>query len=499
MKQCKWQVFPNKPVANSPDREEYDRFPTYQFGEYSFNSVLLDFKPDFVMDIRDWWMLEFEQRSPFREFFRWTIMPTVDASPQNKQWIDTYCSADAVFTYSEFGKDTLLEQADSINFKDLAPPCASDTFRPVGDKAAHKSSRGLSGDTFIVGTVMRNQRRKLYPELFQVFREFLDSTEANNAFLYCHTYFPDVGWQIPELLQQYNLTNRVLFTYKCKNCGHVSPSFFQDVFQICPSCEKFSHELVGVNNKITEEELVDVYNLFDMYIQYSNSEGFGMPQLEAAQCGIPVVSVNYSAMQSVIKNIEAYPIEPLAFYTECETGCRRAIPNGEEALNIITKLYRHSAEKLKDIGLRMREKTLNHYSWDKTAKVWEDYFVNTPVRSHSETWLSPPRKFIPAPEVPDGMSVKDQTNFLFDKVMGKPEWIGGYLWKRTLKDLIYKCSIGSSGEHYFNESHTETDIQQSSPFNIDVAYKYFFNLRTMHNEWEDIRVRELTRRLNNGF
>ena len=253
---------------------------------------------------------------------------------------------------------------------------------------------------------------------------------------------------------------------------------------------------MGVNNKITEEELVDVYNLFDMYIQYSNSEGFGMPQLEAAQCGIPVVSVNYSAMQSVIKNIEAYPIEPLAFYTECETGCRRAIPNGEEALNIITKLYRHSAEKLKDIGLRMREKTLNHYSWDKTAKVWEDYFVNTPVRSHSETWLSPPRKFIPAPEVPDGMSVKDQTNFLFDKVMGKPEWIGGYLWKRTLKDLIYKCSIGSSGEHYFNESHTETDIQQSSPFNIDVAYKYFFNLRTMHNEWEDIRVRELTRRRN---
>jgi hypothetical protein len=39
-----------------------------KFGEFSFNNVLLDFMPDFVMDIRDWWMLEFEERSPFREF-----------------------------------------------------------------------------------------------------------------------------------------------------------------------------------------------------------------------------------------------------------------------------------------------------------------------------------------------------------------------------------------------------------------------------------------------
>jgi glycosyltransferase involved in cell wall biosynthesis len=59
--------------------------------------------------------------------------------------------------------------------------------------------------------------------------------------------------------------------------------------------------LSGVNNPISEEELASIYNLFDLYIQYANSEGFGMPQLEAAQCGALVASVDYSAMSSVDK------------------------------------------------------------------------------------------------------------------------------------------------------------------------------------------------------
>ena len=99
---------------------EYKSQPSYEFGEYTFNHVLLDFMPDFVVDIRDWWMFEFQQRSPFRDFFHWCIMPTVDATPQNNQWMDTFASADAVFAYSEFGKEVLLEQCQDLNFVDIA-------------------------------------------------------------------------------------------------------------------------------------------------------------------------------------------------------------------------------------------------------------------------------------------------------------------------------------------------------------------------------------------
>ena len=143
-KNLSWKFYGNKPAFNSSEFKDYKANPSAQFGDQSFNSVLLDFKPDIVMDIRDWWMIEFEQRSPFRDFFHWSIMPTVDAEPQADQWINTYASADSVFAYSEFGRDTMINQCDDINFIDIASPAANKKFAPVSDKSAHKAAMGIS-------------------------------------------------------------------------------------------------------------------------------------------------------------------------------------------------------------------------------------------------------------------------------------------------------------------------------------------------------------------
>ena len=188
-----WKVYPNRPANGSPELENYKGRSTAIFGEQTFNSVCLNFTPDIVMDIRDWWMVEYQQRSPFRNMFHWALMPTVDAAPQNPQWINTFQSADSVFAYSEFGRDTMLKQSDSLNFVDIASPAASQNFRPAENKAAHKEAMGISSRSTIIGTVMRNQRRKLYPDLFKSFRKILDTTKDPNLFLYCHTYYPDIG------------------------------------------------------------------------------------------------------------------------------------------------------------------------------------------------------------------------------------------------------------------------------------------------------------------
>ena len=129
IKNVSWKFYANMPdESNQALMQQYNSSATNKFGDFSFNRVLLDFMPDFVMDIRDWWMLEFEQRSPFRRFYNWAIMPTVDAEPQNWQWIDTYSDADGVFAYSEFGRDTMLNQSNKIKFVDVASPCAGTKF-----------------------------------------------------------------------------------------------------------------------------------------------------------------------------------------------------------------------------------------------------------------------------------------------------------------------------------------------------------------------------------
>ena len=482
-----WKVYPNKPLPTDPNHAAYKANVTSQFGDQTFNQVLLDFQPDVVMDIRDWWMIEFEQRSPFRDFFHWAIMPTVDAFPQANQWINTYATADSVMAYSEFGRDTLLQQCDSIKFVDIASPSASQHFQPIENKQQHKVNMGIAPESLIIGTVMRNQKRKLYPDLFKSFRIFLDHAQDPNVFLYCHTYYPDVGWDIPALIYEHGLSNKVLFTYKCRNCQNITVDFFQNEVQFCTKCQQFNNHLVGINNPVSEPDLANVYNLFDIYIQYANSEGFGMPQLEAANCAVPVISTYYSAMQSVVDNIGAIGIPPLSFYVECETGCNRAVPNNELFVNTLLGLHKEKY-KLPDIGKQIKQKAAQHYSWDKTAGIWANHIMNIEPKDPSKTWLSPPQIKEPATHMPDNIvSMVDKVDFIFDNILHKPEWKGNYLWKRLLKDLTFMMRCENSDKNcYFNESHIQS-YTANTPFSLEDACNEMTNFRNQINQWEQAR------------
>lgn len=486
IKDVPWKVYANRPLETDPNFENYVKNPSLIFGENVFNEVLLDFMPDIVMDIRDWWMFEYQQRSPFREFFHWSIMPAVDASPQNPQWINTYASADSVFGYCEFSKETLENQSDKINFIDIASPAANaDDFVPVKDKAAHKDDMGLDANSIIVGTVMRNQRRKLYPDLFKAFRMFLDETKNPNVFLLCHKYYPDIGWETPALLDMFGLSNRVLFSYKCQECKDISVDFFKDSVTHCSKCKKFSKRLVGVDNPMTNQELSNIYNLFDVYVQYANSEGFGMPQLEAAYCGVPVMTIYYSAMKSVADNIGAIPIYPIEYSMECETGCYRAIPNNQQ---FVEKLKDVLNTDFRSLGLKTAELARNHYSWDKTANAWIEHFRTIPLKDHSETWRSPPKIFEPATTIPSEIiDLKDQINYIFRYVLHKPEWIGGYFWSKVLKDITFGYRVrNSEDDYYFNESHMPA-VDKYQKFDFVMAVNELTNLRNQWNQWERLR------------
>lgn len=486
-----WKVFPNKPRPDSPEYASYKGNPSNVFGEQTFNRVLLNFMPDIVMDIRDWWMFEYQQRSPFREFFHWAIMPTVDATPQKPDWINTFKSADSVFAYSEFGRDTMLRQCDDINFCGIASPAASQDYVPFINKRQHKSSMGINPDSLIIGTVMRNQRRKLYPDLFKAFRQYLDDTKTNDAFLYCHTYYPDIGWEIPRILDDFGLNNRVLFTYKCNECNSITVDFFQDSVRFCNGCKQLKRQLVGIDNPIDEKELNKIFNAFDIYVQWANSEGFGMPQLEAAYAGLPVVSVNYSAMESVVKNIGATGIDPISHTKECETGCYRAIPDNEELANVL-KIMTKNRDSLGSLGMKTCKAARDYYTYDKTADVWAKRLLAIPLRDLNETWLSPARIKQPASSFPAGMEdLSDKVNFLFTDVLHKPEWIGGHYWSKVLKDCMFKYRVFSSNEdYYFNESHIQSQ-GQFVPFDINAALQEVTNFRNQHNSWEQARMQAI--------
>jgi len=494
-KNIPWKFYGVMPNQNDSDEEKqrYAAMATNQFGEFRFEEVCLEFQPDFVCDIRDFWMLDFVERSPFRNYFRWVLMPTVDAYPQARQWIATYQSADACLTYSDWAGKVLTEQSGGkINYLGSSPPSAHPAYQPIENKLELKVSLGIDPTTKIIGTVMRNQRRKLYPDFFHAFRLFLDSVENKNQYLlYCHTSYPDLGWDIPELLNQYQLSSHVLFTYVCGQTGKPFASLFKGAIVQSPYSGQYGATLASVRNGLSYEDLAKIINLFDLYVQYANCEGFGLPQVEAAACGVPVAGTDYSAMESVLRQLDGIPIKPKALYKELETGCFRAVPDNELAAKLFKEFFDKPQEERKKIGLNTRQKFLEHFQWDKSGRMWENYFDSQEILPIENTWKSQPRIKRPAdkPKLPENAKHEEIAKWLISEVLCEPERLNSFMEARLIRDLMYQSSTSVTGGMYFNESSAAFDQRNSrNPFNFDIAYEHMVNLCNKRNYWEHRRV-----------
>ena len=491
-------VIPNinyEPKASKEELDNYNSNPTHQFGAWNFEAVCLDFQPDIVCDIRDFWMMSHEETSPFRPFYHLVWMPTVDAFPQSRQWIASYAQCDACFTYSNWAGKILTEQSGGkIKWLGSTPPSPGPDYQPIEDKDAHKALYGIDSKFKVIGTVMRNQRRKLYPDLFIAFKKFLNVSTDKNFYLYCHTSYPDLGWDIPELLQEHGLSSHVLFTYICNETGKFFPSLFKGPIIQSPFTGRRSATLSNVKKGLIDADLAKVYNLFDLYVQYANSEGFGIPMVEAAACGIPIMATDYSAMESVVRELGGFPIKPKALYKELETGCMRAVPDNDLAASMFKDFFILPQEQRQAIGRETKRLCQEDFNVQKTGYKWEICFDALPKKPFEQTWGSSPRIKKPAPKIDDSKIVDfhQLAKWLIVNVLCEPERLNTYMEARLARDLMYRTSTANVGGMYFNESSAVFDsLTFRQDFNFEIAYNQMLQLCNKRNQWEQARINKI--------
>lgn len=495
-----WTVFPGMPATTSvKEINEFNSDKLNQFGAWNFEDVCLKFLPDIVVDIRDNWMMEFEERSPFRKFYHWVVMPTVDSAPQQEQWIATYINADAVFTYSDWGLKTLdTEGGGLIKTVCSAPPGADlTTFYPM-DRLKIRKIFGLDKDAIVIGTVMRNQGRKLYPELLEAFQSYLRQAPADVAarsFLYLHTSYPDQGWDIPRLIKQHGLGHKVLMTYKCRDtaCATVFPAFFMDARGTCPSCKQLSAFIPNVQLGVDRATLAKIINVFDVYVQYANSEGFGMPQVEAASCGVPVFATDYSAMSDVVRKLNGYPIKVDRYILEGDFGVYRAWPDNQDFIDKLIKYITKTYGERNIIRKKAREAVEKHYRWEETAKKWENVFDSLPLKSPEESWFSPPR--LHEPVIPQGNFESNEqfVEWAIEHVFGKPEFKNSYMALRLIRDLNWGMkSHAQSAKSYHNETSFAANATIMGKFTEQNVVEELVKLCQHWNLWETRRRQLVT-------
>lgn len=478
LKDTPWKVYPVIPGDNNPLQKYYNHGGTHQFGSLLFDEVCIDFRPTHVIDIRDVFMFDHEYTSPARPYFKWLIMPTVDSYPQNEQWLSVINDADYVFTYQDWSKQ-LLERS-GVNVGCAAPPVASDVYYPYpeDEKRALQGRFGFNGKT-VLGTVMRNQRRKLFPDLFKML-SILHKIGRKDTVLYCHTTYPDLGWDIPKYLNEHGVSNSVYFTYTCP-CGHIFPSLFNDALTVCPKCRKPTASFPSSSDGIPNEAMNVIYNSFDLYIQYSNSEGFGMPQVEAAACGVPVASIDFSAMSDIVRKLGGIPLEYLTLYDELETGCKRAVPNNELSASTISNLKLHPKMRFES-----RMNFEKYYgSWDVTTDKWVEAILQTP--QNDKVWLSPPKYHTPNKNIPKNLSNVDYARFLILEVLGDSKYVNSYMEARLIRDLNHGYTATGMNGMYFNEMSATFTKPTFKKFTREDAWKEMANLCEIRNTWEKKR------------
>lgn len=385
IKSIPWKFYPNAIPADDQRVDQYKANGANQFGAWRFNRCLIDFKPHIVFDVRDYWMYSYQDASPYRKYFSWIIMPTTDSTPPRIEWLYTFTNAELIVPYTDWAKKVLLEFCgNKIN---LFPKIANaginaNEFFPIENKREHKI-KYFGKDLSIVGIVMRNQKRKLLADIMIAFREYLEMLKLSNkyeeyekTFLYLHTSYPEEnGWDIPSLLLEYNLLDKTYFSYKCKNCNEFFPSKFKSGICHCASCGKKSALISSPTNAATTQQLNEVYNLFDLFIQYAICEGFGMPQVEAAACGLQIASVDYSAMTEIVENLNGIKIPVNRLFREMEINADRAYPDNSATAKIMYDFFINTSLETKQKNSEIiREKCLNIYQWDNVYKVWEEAF-----------------------------------------------------------------------------------------------------------------------------
>ncbi len=449
----RWPFYGNNPL-NAQEQEAFNQPDpaqpgqnTNQFGRYKFDSVLADFRPDIVIDIRDWWMLAFEERSPFRKYFSWLVMPTVDSIPQKEEWMDTYKTATYVMAYSDFGIDSLRKSAPQLELRSdppgkpgfigidkapgklhpvpLRPGVDLKTFhvRSPKEKGELKQKWGIKPDIPIILLVQRNQSRKRISEVMIAFammkNMYADNETVQKSILVMHTGWPDNTMSIdfPRAIariqtgyygcpvKRKGIIREISSTFMCNNqtCGDVfiapSINLRQHPVITCPKCGQQSARTPTTGVGITREQLSEVYGMADMMVQMSIAEGCGMTVQEAKATGVPVLVTDYAALSekgalpdydhidkaNYTVHLGGEKMDVAYLYEEPETTCWRAMTSIEDCAKKMAEML-GDPERLTQMSLDARKCAEDNYDWEDNWKPWEFILDHITPLDRDKTW-----------------------------------------------------------------------------------------------------------------
>jgi glycosyltransferase involved in cell wall biosynthesis len=225
------------------------------------------FGADLVLTLMDAWVLHPEIMKPLNAAC-WMPADCAPLSVLDRKFLRE--SGVTPIAMSEHG----VAELETAGFAPLYAPHGIDTsvYAPQ-DKAAARQAIGVPQDAFVIGINMANidAVRKGFPEQFAAFAWFRKKHPEALLLMHSHQTGPGTGMDLRDMVSRLDIGDAVRWTHPYQyTCGGYSPA-----------------------------EMARWYACLDLYSGCSYAEGFGLPLLEAAACGIPAVATDFSAMPQV--------------------------------------------------------------------------------------------------------------------------------------------------------------------------------------------------------
>ena len=182
---------------------------------------------------------------------------------------------------------------------------------------------------------------------------------------------------LPRLIQAYAaLPDAIRTTHQLLLAGNMPDGHIAEFKHIAKTTDLKPDEL-SFTGYVTDEELIKLYNICQLFVYPSWHEGFGLPALEAMACGAPVIGANSSSLPEVM-DLDVALFNPLDV-NSIATKMKQALED---------QTFRAT---LRNHGLQQAQR----FSWDDSAKRAMAAFESIHSLSSASRQEHEPEKILP--------------------------------------------------------------------------------------------------------
>lgn len=357
-------------MARNPDLAN-----NFKYGSYFIDEIIDKEKPDCYIGVNDFWGFNGYYDKPWWNKINSALWITVDSLPLLPDSISNAHKIKNFWVWSKFAENE-FHRLGHDHVKTLHAAFDVSTFKPLDNRAELREAHGIEPGDFIVGFVFRNQLRKLVGTLIEAFS--IAKKECPQMKLLLHTSWVE-GWDIEKLAGEYGVDlEYILTTHICPNCKKYEIKPFAGDRVKCGHCGCPEQQTPKTYLGVTEEDMNEIYNMMDYYVQPVTSGGLEMPLVEAMMAGIPCATCNYSCGEEYCETGLVQPI-PFNLYREFRTEFLKSQPDPLAFAKILTKA---ASADLSGVAAKGREWARENYDVDKTCQFIQDWVDNSPEVDH---------------------------------------------------------------------------------------------------------------------